>query len=236
MQTIAVISQKGGAGKSTLAIHLAVEAVKQGKNTAIIDLDPQASAANWGDRREEELPVVISAHAARLSQQMELVRQNDGDLLYIDTAPHSDSTALAAARAADLVIVPCKPNMLDIEAAVSTIELLRTTSTPFFVVLNEVAPSRTRSDGSEISNAEADEAEAAIKEMYTVSVCPARITKRVAFARALAFGQVASEFEPNGKASEELTRLHVFLYEHMNTLTLSQPHTEAREEDHAHQA
>jgi len=149
MQTIAIISQKGGAGKSTLATHLAVEAAKQGKNTAVIDLDPQASATSWGDRREAELPVVISAHASRLPQQMELVRKNGGELLILDTAPHSDSAALAAARASDLVLVPCLPNIFDIEAAMNTVSLLKAVDTPFFVVLNEVAP---------VGSAEADEA------------------------------------------------------------------------------
>ncbi len=228
MQTIAIISQKGGAGKSTLAMHLAVEAARDGKNTAIIDLDPQASAANWGDRRDDELPVVISAHASRLPQQMDLVRKNGGDLLFIDTAPHADAAALSAARAADLVIVPCKPNILDLESALSTIDLLRTTSTPFFMVLNEVGA---------VGTAEADEAEAAIKGHHeAIWICPVRLKKRVAYARSLAFGQVACEFEPGGKAGEELRRIHMFACEHLNTIAASQVHTQAQEEDHAKQA
>lgn len=226
MQTIAIISQKGGAGKSTLAIHLAVEAVKKGKNTAIIDLDPQASATSWGDRRTAELPVVISAHASRLPQQMELVRENDGELLFIDTAPHSDSAALAAARASDLVLVPCLPNIFDIEAALNTVALLRAADTPFFVVLNEVAP---------VGVAEADEAAAALKEQQ-VPVCPARLAKRVAFARALAFGQVACEFEPGGKAGTEIERLHTFTCELLSSRTRAQGLVLTPREDHVQQA
>lgn len=226
MQTIAIISQKGGAGKSTLAIHLAVEAAKQEKNTAVIDLDPQASATSWGDRRSAELPVVISAHASRLPQQMELVRENGGELLFIDTAPHSDSAALAAARASDLVLVPCLPNIFDIEAALNTVALLRAAETPFFVVLNEVAP---------VGVAEADEAEAALKEQ-SVPVCPARLAKRVAFARSLAFGQVASEFEPESKAGAEIERLHRFVCEHLNTRTSAQDQVSTPRKDHVRQA
>lgn len=226
MQTIAIISQKGGAGKSTLATHLAVQAAEAGKNVALIDLDPQASAAKWGDRREQELPVVISAHASRLPQQMTLVRENGGELVYIDTAPHSDSAALSAARTADLVLVPCLPNIFDIEAAMNTVELLRATATPFFVVLNEVGA---------VGTAEADEAEAALKEQ-AVPVCPVRLAKRVAYARALAFGQVAGEFEPDGKAGAEIERLHRFVCEHLHTLTPAQDHTEPQREDHVQQA
>lgn len=234
MQKIAIISQKGGAGKSTLAIHLAVEAAKT-RNVAIIDLDPQASAASWGDRREAELPVVISAHASRLPQQMEAVEQNGGELLIIDTAPHSDSAALAAARAADLVLVPVLPNIFDLEAAVNTASLLRSaTETPFFVVLNGVAP---------VGTAEADEAAEALRGQQ-IPVCPERLSKRVAFARSLAFGQVAGEFEPDGKAATEIERLHRFVCDGVHTITPAQPqartpeqdHTSATREDHVQQA
>src|SRR5512134_697468 len=116
MKTVAVISQKGGSGKTTIALHLAVAGALAGKNTAIIDLDPQASAAKWSDRRETDLPVVISAQAARLRKEMDRVRDFGGEFLIIDTAPHSDSAAIEAAQAADLVIIPCRPAILDLEA------------------------------------------------------------------------------------------------------------------------
>jgi chromosome partitioning protein len=213
MQTIAVISQKGGAGKTTLAVHLAVASAAAGTTTAIIDLDPQASSANWGDRRTAPLPVVVSAHATRLPQEMNNAREAGVEVLILDTAPHSDAVALAAARAADLVIVPCKPNILDIEAVGNTIELMKATGTPLFVVLNGVAPSGT----------EADEAEAAIKESFTVAVCPARLTTRVAFARSLVTGQTAAEYiqpgrlVPDEKAAREIEHLHKFVCAHLNS-------------------
>ena len=90
MKTIAVVSQKGGSGKTTLALHLAVASAAAGRNTAVIDLDPQTSAANWVDRRKADLPVVLSAHARRLSHEMQRVRETGGEVLYLDTAPHSD--------------------------------------------------------------------------------------------------------------------------------------------------
>lgn len=212
MQTIAIISQKGGAGKTTLAVHLAVASAATGKTTGIIDLDPQASSANWADRRKAPLPVVVSAHSTRLPQEMDNAREAGIELLILDTAPHSDAVALAAARAADLVIVPCKPNILDIEAIGNTIELMKSTGTPLFVVLNGVAPSGT----------EADEAEAAIKDSFTVAVCPARLTTRVAFARSLVTGQTAAEYiqpnrlVPDDKAAREVEHLHTFMCAHLN--------------------
>lgn len=209
MKTIAIISQKGGAGKTTLALHLATASVLAGRNTAIIDLDPQASAAHWGDRRQEELPVVLSAHATRLTHEMKRVEDMGGDVLIIDTAPHSDSAALEAAKAADLVLVPCRPAILDIEAITNTLDLVKTTKTPIAVVMNAVAP-----QGSEA--AEAAEAIAALD----VEVCPVHLRQRVAFSRALITGQTVQEFEPGGKAAVEVEQLHAFVCAHLNLRTL----------------
>jgi chromosome partitioning protein len=205
MKTIAIISQKGGAGKTTLALHLATASALAGRNTAIIDLDPQASAANWSDRRQEELPVVLSAHATRLHHEMKRVEEMGGEILVIDTAPHSDSAALEAAKAADLVLVPCRPAILDIEAITNTLDLVKTTGTPIAVVMNAVAP-----QGGEAT--EAAEAIAALD----VQVCPIQIRQRVAFSRALISGQTVQEFEPGGKAAVEVEQLHEFMCAHLN--------------------
>ena len=200
MHTIAVISQKGGAGKTTLAVHLAAAFARGGLDTALIDLDPQASAAKWGDRRESELPVVLSAHASRLANEMKRVEELGGEVLILDTAPHSDSAALEAARRANLVVVPCRPAILDIEAVASTLSLVGTTDTPVVVVMN----------GAAAQGNEAAEAEEAIRGMGA-EVCPVRLTSRVAFARSLVTGHTAQEHEPDGKAAAEVAALHDFV-------------------------
>lgn len=215
MKTIALISQKGGSGKTTLALHLATASALAGRDTAIIDLDPQASAANWSDRREAELPVVISAHASRMTHEIKRVEEMGGDVLIIDTAPHSDSAALEAAKAADLVMIPCRPAILDIEAITNTLELVKTKGVPVVVVLNAVAP----------QGHEAQEAAEAITQaaqaigLDDFQICPVQLHQRVAFARSLIAGQSAQEFEPNGKASEEADQLHTFMCEHLNMIT-----------------
>lgn len=208
MKTVAIISQKGGAGKTTIALHLAVSATLQGCNTALIDLDPQASAANWADRRSNELPVVLSAHASRLSHEIRRVEEMGGELLIIDTAPHSDSAALEAAKAADLIFVPCRPTILDIEAISNTLNLVRTTGTPIHVVMNAVAPQGN----------EAAEAAEAISEL-NVGICPVYLRQRVAFSRAMINGNSAQEYEPDGKAAYEAEQLHSFMCSHLNTFT-----------------
>lgn len=208
MKTVAIISQKGGAGKTTLALHLATSSALQGRNTAIIDLDPQASAANWSDRRVAEVPVVLSAHASRLNHEIGRVKDMEGDLLIIDTAPHSDSAALEAAKAADLILVPCRPAILDIEAISNTLNLVKTTGKPIFVVMNAVAP----------QGSEATEAAEAIAELG-VGICPVQLRQRVAFSRALISGQSAEEFEPDGKAAQEASQLYAFMCEHLHMPT-----------------
>ncbi len=198
MKTLAIISQKGGAGKTTLALHLAVAARIKKKTAAIIDLDPQASAANWGDSREDEYPVVVSAQSARLSNVLAAAKEAGAKLAIIDTAPHSESAALAAARASDLVIIPCRPAILDLRAIGSTVDLVKLAKAKACIVLNAV-PSR---------GTLADEAVEAVSS-YGVKVLPVRIGQRAAFVHALTAGQTAQEYEPNGKAAKEIKDLYI---------------------------
>ena len=207
MNTIAIISQKGGSGKTTLALHLAVASAASGQNTAVIDLDPQASAANWSDRRKADLPVVFSAHASRLRQEIAHVAGLGGEMLYIDTAPHSDSSALEAARRADLILIPCRPAILDLEAITNTLAFLRTAGTPVIVVLNAIAS----------SGQDALAAERALCS-HQVETCPVKLGRRVAFARSLVNGLAAQEFQPSGKAAREVSLLHSFVVQRLRSL------------------
>lgn len=200
MKTIAVISQKGGAGKTTLALHIAVAAERAGRPAAVIDLDPQASAAGWGDTRAAEAPAVVSAQAARLPQVLEAARAGGAALAVIDTAPHSESSALTAARAADLILIPCRPAILDLRAIGSTIELARLAGKRCAVVLNATPPRGSL----------ADEAAAAVAG-YEVEVSPARLAQRAAFQHALTAGQTAQEYEAGGKAAEEVESLYMWI-------------------------
>ncbi len=96
VRTIAILSQKGGAGKTTVAIHLAVAAELRGVNTALFDLDPQASAASWSDKRGTPSPAVVSAQAARLPGLLKQAEAQAADLVIIDSAPNADAASLAA--------------------------------------------------------------------------------------------------------------------------------------------
>lgn len=197
MLTIGLISQKGGVGKTTIAIHLATAFQSSGRETLVVDLDPQASAAEWKDARESERPYVIAVPSSRLKKTLDTARENEADVVVLDTAPHSEGTALEAARVSDLILVPCQPSIMDLRAMRKTADLLMHLKKPTFAILNEVAAQGTV----------ADEAARAITAQFGMPVCPVRLAQRVAFNRCLLTGQTAQEYEPEGKASQEIASL-----------------------------
>lgn len=208
MYTVAILSQKGGAGKTTLALHLAVAAEQAGKSAAIIDLDPQASATRWKDRRPGDTPAVVSSHAIRLPEVLQAAREHGAHLAIIDTAPHSESSAFNAAKAADLVLIPCRPSILDLQAIKSTVDIVRLADRTAFIVLNHVPPRGTV----------ADEARAAVAA-YDMPVSPVQFVQRNAFIHSLIEGLTAQEYEPEGKAAQEIRGFYAWLCEHANLPT-----------------
>lgn len=197
MKTIAVLSQKGGTGKTTLALHLAVAAERSGQTTAVIDLDPQSSAASWAESRGDDSPVVAMAHAPRLPSILSAAAESGAVLAILDTAPHSQGDALAAAQAADFIVIPCRPGILDLRAIGASVQIARLAGKPAAVVLNACPPQ---------GHALADEAAQAVAG-YGIEVAPVRIVQRAAFAHSLAAGQTAQEYEATGKAADEISRL-----------------------------
>jgi chromosome partitioning protein len=197
MKTIAIISQKGGAGKTTLALHLAVAAEAAGHTVAVIDLDPQSSASGWADSRTAEGPTVAIAHAPRLSSILQAAAANGATLAILDTAPHSQGDSSTAAQLADAILIPCRPGILDLRAIGPTVQIAKLAGKPAAVVLNACPP-----QGRALS----DEAEEAVKG-YGMAVAPVRLVQRAAYAHSLAGGQTAQEYEPNGKAAEEINQL-----------------------------
>jgi chromosome partitioning protein len=195
---LAIISQKGGAGKTTLAVNLAVAAEMADVPTVIIDLDPQASAKTWHDLRgKKDSPVVVSAQASRIQEVIEVARSNGAELVIIDTAPHSESGALGAARAADLILIPCRPAILDLKAIGTSGDLAALAKKEAVVVLNAV-PHQGKL---------AEEAGEAVRG-YGLSIAPIRLTQRAAYVHSLTAGQAAQEFEPEGKAAQEILELY----------------------------
>ena len=199
MDVVAIIAQKGGTGKTTLALSMAVAAQRAGRTVAIIDLDPQASASNWGDRRKANQPAIVSAQPARLPQILEAAEESGADLIVIDTPPRAERAAIAAARAAHLVLVPCRPSIFDLETFSTTLDLIAAVgSKPLAAVLNAV-PTRGK---------KRQQAAQALKEL-DISVCPEVFGARVAFDHANTVGLSAQEYEPASKAAEEIQNVYM---------------------------
>jgi chromosome partitioning protein len=109
MKIWAIEAQKGGSGKTTTAVHLAVCATRRGLKTALIDIDPQRSANNWNQSRPDDKRLdCVAGSASDLAGFLEQARKGGIGLAIIDTAPHSDADAALAAQLADLVLIPCE--------------------------------------------------------------------------------------------------------------------------------
>lgn len=201
MKTLAIMSQKGGSGKTTLAVHLAAYAIGQRIKTALIDLDPQASAYKWNERRTEDDPKspkidTIKGAVTQLAGFLKLAEENGIALVIIDTAPHSNSAAAIVAQLADFVLMPCRPALFDLDAIASTVEIVTSAETPAAVVLNAAPRGKL-----------ADEARAAL-EGQGITVLPSIIYQRAAYSHAVIDGRAVHEYEPEGKATEEVTELY----------------------------
>ena len=200
MKTLAVLSRKGGTGKTTLAIHLAVAAERAGHTTILIDLDPQASAAKWHDHREGDTPFVVTAPPSRLTEVLGRAADGGATLAILDTAPHTETAALDAANAAEMALIPCKPALIDLHAITSTINVVRLANVPARIVFNAV-PSR---------GDRAEQAREAVK-VFEVPCAPCNIGDRVAFIDSYNAGLTAQEYEPRGKASREIRDLYTYI-------------------------
>ena len=205
METQIFLSQKGGSGKTTLAVHAAVAAQEDGARVVIVDTDPQRSATAWGESREGDTPPVATVAAADLDGVMEAARHDAMTLCIIDTAPHAAPDAARAARLADFVIIPCRPTAFDLAAAPSAVDIVRAAGVPAVFVLS-ACPFRA----PEIAEARR------VLEGFGLPVCALEITDRRAFARAISTGRSVTEFESQGKAAEEIRALWHWIKEKMD--------------------
>ena len=196
MIKIAIISQKGGAGKTTLAINLAVEAERNNLSSLLIDLDPQSSATEWSDSRKQDYPVVLSAHASRMDKLIQKAEVNNASFVFIDTAPHSENAALESAKIADLVLIPCRAGILDIKAIQSSLNICNLAQVKALVILNALPSQRTIEK----------EARQAIEKIGG-NVCEYTVGQRIIFSHAMTAGLGVVEFDVNSKASREIQNI-----------------------------
>ena len=209
MKTLALLARKGGAGKTTLAVHLAVIAAQSGLRVLLVDTDPQRSTAAWWRSRQADTPELVECEANQLPDVLAAARADGIELVVVDTRPSLEADTATVARLADFVLIPTRPTILDLRAIAATVEVVRAVNRPGAIVLNAVLAGR---DGEESPQAaEAREALAA----YALEVAPVAVANRVALGHALVDGLAVTEFDPAGKASAELQALFRFVLERL---------------------
>lgn len=211
MQTIALIGQKGGSGKTTLATALAVRAARDGKSVALIDLDPQGSATRWAEHRTTENPAVVSCQIFMLSKMLDRARQGGADLAIIDTPGKIEQAAIEAAKAADLALIPVRATAFDLTSLAELRSLIAIAGDPLsYVVINAAPPQGRRHE----------DAKAVIEKLHALKVAPVHLCQRNAYADATITGQTASEYEPSGKAAQEIDALYALTISISQSLTI----------------
>jgi|SRR5690554_441749 len=188
-----VISQKGGAGKTTIATNLAVQAVRDGFSVCLIDLDPQATSSVWHSARDSDDITLEVCHPPMLSR---LVSRLEHDVIIIDTPPHNDAAAGAAAQAADVCIIPIRPSAFDLAAIQDTVDLIKRHDVPFYVILNSVPANST------VASAAAE----FLIDLGVDSIC-GQTGQRMDFQHAAAEGKAVVEIAETSKSANEIEHI-----------------------------
>ena len=208
MKVLSIITQKGGAGKTTIATALAVAAQNDGLNTAILDLDDQATSCFWSDIREAPSPAVKDVKAVRLPHVLEALEKAGCDLAILDCPAIHRDIAMDAATPSDFVLIPTRADVFDIRSMRQTADLMKSIDKPCAVVLNFCPPS-----GKEMKDA---------REGITglgITLAPVELHNRKAYARAQQRGLTAQESEPSSLAAQEIIALYTYTRNQLEEIT-----------------
>ena len=205
MKVLALTSQKGGSGKTTLAGHIAVEADRAGCGpVAIVDTDPQGSLTDWWNEREAASPSFVQAQIETLEADLQRARDHGFALVVIDTPPAITGTIERVIGLADLVAVPTRPSPHDLRAVGTTIEMVESQGKPLVFVVNAANP-RARITS-----------EAAIVLSQHGTVAPVTVHQRTDFAAAMIDGRTVMEIERAERSRDEIVQLWAYLNGRLN--------------------
>jgi chromosome partitioning protein len=200
MDILTIASQKGGAGKTTLSAHLAVEAERRGAGpVAVVDTDPQGSLADWWNQRAADTPLFAAVDVARLAEHMTALQRQGVNLVVIDTPPAFLDTIRAAIAVADLVLIPARPSPHDLRAVGVIVEMAEASRKPFGFVVNGATP----------RSLIALEAVQALAQHGPVA--PVIIHQRIDFAASMTDGRTAGEVNLRSRSAEEITELWTYI-------------------------
>lgn len=199
MRIIAVVSRKGGSGKTTITAHIAAQAAQNGKNVAIADADPQGSLAGWWNDRESDDIQYLQATIAELSERRHELEESGIDYLIIDTPPAINDAIRQVVEMADFAVIPTKSSPLDIKGVVPTVDLLMEMEKPMSFVITQV-----------INNAKITGDTAILLSQFG-TVAPVQIVNRVDFPSSMIDGRTVLELNASGKSSFEIDKLWEYI-------------------------
>jgi chromosome partitioning protein len=203
MKAITFVTQKGGSGKSTLCISLAVAAQEAGASVCILEMDRQATISDWAENREAEGPEVAQIEAQQLEEVMKRLKESSYDYVFIDTPGVDSPGTLSAIRVADLCVIPTRPTPADLRAFKPTLAAVYRLEKKFAFVLNQTPPRsfrvRDATDG-----------------LAVLGVLPdVNVVMRNDHQDAIGMGQGVTEFNPTGPAAAEIRKLWTWLEKRM---------------------
>ncbi|WP_242137313.1 MULTISPECIES: ParA family protein [unclassified Sphingomonas] len=200
MRVLAMASQKGGSGKTTLSGHLAVQAQLAGAGPVVlIDIDPQGSLSDWWNERTSEYPAFAQTTVARLAADLETLRQQGFRLAMIDTPPAITMAIQSVIAVAELIVIPTRPSPHDLRAVGATVDLCERAGKPLLFVVNGATPKARIT------------AEAAVALSQHGTVAPITIHHRTDFAASMIDGRTVMEVDAKSRSAQEVRDLWTYI-------------------------
>lgn len=205
MRSIAVIARKGGSGKTTVAVHLALAAHLRGLATTVADTDPQGSTSEVLKVRAGAGPRLVASTGEGLRQVQAEAKTAGTQALIIDTPAASEGEIAHAIALSNLAILVIRPTFLDLAASIQTAQILRQLRKPGLIVLNQAPTARGGVEPPAVKRA------LEALQLMRLPVIPTILRSRVGYQTALATGRSAEELEPGGPAARELAEFWAFI-------------------------
>ncbi|MBA9071806.1 chromosome partitioning protein [Methylobacterium sp. RAS18] len=208
MWVLTLATQKGGTGKSALAVSLAVTAEAAGEQVCILDLDPQGTSASWYEARAAETPAVLDHdQAGQISETLVRLRAAGYTLAILDTPGIDSHATRGAMREANLTLVPVRPSEADVKATMPTVRALEAMGRPYALLINQAPTNRqarlTAAVGLRLST--------------SGEVVPVPVAARIDHQYAYALGQGVHEYAPEGKAAAEVAQVWMWCKKRMES-------------------